>query len=184
VNSFYRAFTGLRVTARVYTTAMQEKFAKTITADIAEDAAKRVFEIPELTGLTSTYFVSLTLDDSAGKTVSRNFYWLSTKPETLDWDKSNWYYTPTKTYADYTALNKLPPAELQLTVRGETVTITNPSHALAFAVHLKATRNGEEVLPVLWEDNYFPLLPGETRTVTAKFPGRGPVVVEAAPWNP
>jgi len=183
VNSFYRAYTGLRVTARVYTTAMQEKFTKSTTTDIAEDAAKRVFEIPEIAGLTSTYFVSLTLEDVTGKTISRNLYWLSTKPETLDWDKSNWYYTPTKTFADYTALNKLPAAQLQLTAKGESITVTNPSRSLAFAVHLKITRNGEEVLPVLWEDNYFPLLPGETRTVTARFSGRGPAIVEASAWN-
>ena len=128
------------------------------------------------------------LADQSGKVVSRNFYWLSTAPETLDWEKTNWYVTPTKTFADYTALNTLPAVDLNVTARTEgsatTVTVTNPGDALAFAVHLKVTRGGEEILPVLWEDNYFPLLPGESRQVTATYsPGRTPPVVEVDGWN-
>ena len=30
-----------------------------------------------------------------GKLVGSNFYWLSTKQETLQWEKSTWYTTPT-----------------------------------------------------------------------------------------
>ena len=79
------------------------------------DASTRAFTLPEVEGLSSTYFVSLRLE-SAGEHVSRNFYWLSTRPETLDWarsdrDESGQYqistWTPTKTFADYTALATL-----------------------------------------------------------------------------
>jgi len=78
--------------------------------------------------------VSLVLDDPSGDPVSRNFYWLSTKLETLDWDKSTWYHTPTRTFADYTALNSLPQVGLKATSRTEergtdrvtTVTLANP----------------------------------------------------------
>jgi len=49
--------------------------------------------------------------------------------------------------------------------------VENPGKNLAFAVHLKVNRSddGEEVLPVLWQDNYFWLLPGEKRTITATY---------------
>ena len=40
-----------------------------------------------LQDLSSTYFLVLRLEDSTGKLVGSNFYWLSTKPETLDWAK-------------------------------------------------------------------------------------------------
>jgi exo-1,4-beta-D-glucosaminidase len=51
---------------------------------------------------------------------------------------------------------------------------------LAFAVHLKVMKpvrfsdpesdnNELEVLPVIWQDNYFPLLPGEKREITATY---------------
>jgi exo-1,4-beta-D-glucosaminidase len=157
--------------------------------------------------LSGTYFVRLALADSAGKIVSTNFYWLSTKPEELDWDKTTWWVTPTKSYADMTALNTLPHVPVsyhaQSEVQGEQgitrVTVENPSHSLAFSVHLKVSRGEEgdvdpdapprsaEILPVLWEDNYFALLPGEKRTVTATYHaanlGKGKPVVQVDGWN-
>jgi exo-1,4-beta-D-glucosaminidase len=197
VNSYYRPFANMKVAARVYNLDMAEKFSREAKVDIAEDSSTRVFTLPEIGGLTSTYFVSLVLEDSSGAPAGSNFYWLSTTPETLDWDKSTWYYTPTKSFADYTALNSLPRVDLKAASRTEergtdrvtTVTVANPGKAIAFAVHLlvKKGPDGDEVLPVLWEDNYFPLLPGESRQVTASYSasdlGRAAPVVEVQGWN-
>ena len=61
----------------------------------------------------------LRLHDSSGKLVGSNFYWLSAKAETLDWEKSNWYTTPTSSYADYTALSQLPKVKLKVADRTE-----------------------------------------------------------------
>jgi exo-1,4-beta-D-glucosaminidase len=129
--------------------------------------------------------------------VGSNFYWLSTKPETLDWAKSNWWMTPTASYADYTALAQLPKLKLKVTSRTEKqgeesvthVTLENPSKSLAFFVRLKVNRgpNGEEILPVVWEDNYISLLPGERRAVTATYRtaelGTAEPSVEVTGWN-
>ncbi|SPE39475.1 Exo-beta-D-glucosaminidase (fragment) [Candidatus Sulfopaludibacter sp. SbA3] len=193
VNSFYKKFAGLRVTAKVYNLDMEEKFSKAATVDAGEDSSTRVFELPDIGGLSSTYFVHLTLEDASGKNVSRNFYWLSTKPETLEWDKSTWYHTPTKTFADFSALNSLPAIELQASAKtapqSTAVTLSNPTKTIAFAVHLKVKKasDGEEILPVLWEDNYFALLPGESRQITATYQardaGRGTPTVEVDGWN-
>src|SRR5208282_2615409 len=113
--------------------------------------------------------------------VGSNFYWLSTKPETLDWAKSNWYMTPTKSYADYTSLAQLPKVKLNVSSRsgrdgnGEDavtrVTVENPSKSLVFFVRLKLDKGkgGEEILPVVWQDNYISLLPGEKREITATY---------------
>ena len=35
-------------------------------------------------------------------------------------------------------------------------------------------KGGDEVLPVLWEDNYVSLLPGEKREIERELPGGGP----------
>jgi len=79
-----------------------------------------------------------------------------------------------------------------------TVTLRNPSRSLAFGVRLKVSRatservgrharRDDEVLPVLWQDNYIPLLPGESRQVTATYKtkdlGRSSPVVEVEGWN-
>ena len=68
-----------------------------------------------------------------------------------------------------------------------TVKIKNPSKNVAFLVRLKANKGGEEILPVLWQDNYFSLLPGETREITAIHDaadiGTGKIAVTAQGWN-
>jgi exo-1,4-beta-D-glucosaminidase len=197
VNSLYEPFNGMKVTAKVYSLDLMVKFTKEVTLDVAPDSSNRVFVLPELSGLTTTYFLKLTLEDSAGKTVSSNFYWLSTKPEVLDWENSTWYHTPTKSFADFTALQNLPKVELKVATRiahkndedVAHVMVTNPGPHLAFFVHLRITkgRGGEELLPILWQDNYFPLLPGEKREITATYrmedlQGTHPVV-EVDGWN-
>lgn len=213
VNSLYQPFANLKVSAKIFNLDMSEKFSQQAEVSLAADSSTRVFELPSPSGLSATYFVSLTLE-SAGEVVSRNFYWLSTHDETLDWarqeeDASGQYdistWTPTKDFADYTALNTLPKvgldANAQFKKNGDegstTVTLHNPSSALAFVVHLKidkeanrrVSREGsvdEEMLPVLWTDNYFSLLPGETRQITATYraPERNAVpAVEVEGWN-
>ncbi|HEV3510180.1 MAG TPA: glycosyl hydrolase family 2 [Candidatus Sulfotelmatobacter sp.] len=214
VNSFYQPFANLKVTAKVYNLDMTEKFSKAAEVSVGEDSSTRTFTLPEIDGLSPTYFVSLTLE-SAGQIKSRNFYWLSTKPETIDWsrqeedptgeyDISTW--SPTKTFADYTELNKLPRVDLDVTAQNKrdgqegstTVTVHNPTATLALAVHLavnrsssgRVSREGEadnEILPVLWQDNYFALLPGETRQVTATYrlgeKSKATPSVEVDGWN-
>ncbi|MGA2119098.1 MAG: hypothetical protein ABSH56_30645 [Bryobacteraceae bacterium] len=187
-----RAAAGLKVSARMYNLDMTVKFTREAALDAPPDSSTRVFQLPEPAGLSPTYFVALELAGPGG-VVSRNFYWLSTASETLDWSKSNWYVTPTLTFADYTALNRLPEAALELSAetsgagdgRVTTVHLGNASRALAFGLRLKLDgADGEEILPVLWEDNYLALLPGETRTLTAKWRGgEARPSVEAQAWN-
>ena len=145
---------------------------------------------PTLPGLSPTYFVVLRLADSAGKLVGSNFYWLSTKPETLDWAKSNWWMTPTASYADYTALAQLPKVKLKVTDRTERkgeesithVTLENPSKSLAFFVRLKVTRarRRRDSSGHLGGQLHFPA-PGEKREVTATY--RASELGTAKPWS-
>ena len=200
VNDFYREFKGLVASVEIYNLDMTLKYSKNATPalDIPANGKQRVLVLPEPAGLTSTYFVSLKLADASGKLLSSNFYWLSTKPDTLGEPKegSSWYYRPTEQYADFTALNELPRVDLNLSARSERrgeegvtrVTIENPSKSLAFFVRLKVNQpGGEEILPVIWEDNYVSLLPGEKREVSATYAadqlrGSQPVV-ELQGWN-
>ena len=134
--------------------------------------------------------------DSAGKPLSTNLYWLSTREDVIDWPKTEWYYTPTKVHADLSALSQLPATSLALQARVEDggaegrarVSVENVGKALAFQVHLKLVdaKSGEELLPVYWEDNYFSLFPGEKRDLSVAYPrqgGEGAVAVEADAWN-
>jgi exo-1,4-beta-D-glucosaminidase len=197
VNSHYRGFPDLKVTARVYNLDMAEKFSREATLAAGPDSSTRVFTVPDIPDLSATFFLNLVLEDHPGNPVGRNFYWLSSKSETLDWEKSTWYYTPTRDFADFQALNTLPEVGLEASARSQlqgaegttTVTVRNPDRTLAFAVRLKVNRStdAEEILPVFWQDNYFSLLPGETRQVTATYSardlGKATAVVAVEGWN-
>ena len=199
VNSQYSDVKGLKLTARIFDLDGSQKFLKDASLDSAADSTIKIFELPQIDGLSPAYFLDLRVTDGNGNLVGSNFYWLSTKPETLDWAKSNWYTTPTKSFADYTSLARLPRVKLNVSSRSERVgnsedvvthvTVENPSHAVAFFVRLKLDKGnaGEEILPVLWQDNYISLLPGEKREITATYRanslGATEPQIEESGWN-
>jgi exo-1,4-beta-D-glucosaminidase len=197
VNSRYQDLKEVRVQVKVLNLDASEKFSTESTVDVPADGVTKVLSIPEIEGLSGTYFVSLRALDGSGKQVGSNFYWLSTKPETIDWAKSNWYTTPTASYADFTALSQLAKVKLNVKERTERagadevthITIENPSKNIAFFVRLKVDKgkSGEEILPVLWENNYVSLLPGEKRELTARYRtselGSAKPYVEVKGWN-
>jgi exo-1,4-beta-D-glucosaminidase len=197
VSSRYDDVKGLKLTTKLYSLDLAEKFSQDSPVDVGADSTTKILTLPALEESSSVYFLVLRLQDDSGKVVGSNFYWLSTKPETLDWEKSNWFTTPTSQFADYSALSKLPQVDLKTTSRtvrqGEEsvthVTLENPSKSLAFFVHVKVSRGkgGEEILPVIWEDNYISLLPGEKRDLAASYRtselGSTKPVVEVSGWN-
>ncbi len=197
VSSQYEDAKGLKLTTKVLNLDMSEKFSHEDTVDAGADSVSKVLTLPDMQGLSATYFVLLRLQDSTGKLVGSNLYWLSTKPETLDWTESTWYTTPTASFADYTALSQLPKVHLRVSEKTErkgedsvtNVTLENPSKSLAFFVRLKVDKGkgGEEILPVLWQANYISLLPGEKREVSASYRtaelGAARPVVEISGWN-
>src|SRR5688572_7877344 len=96
VNDLQEAFTGLKVKAEVFDLDLAPKVSREATVDVAPDGVVRALTIPAGEALGTTYFVRLTLHDAAGTLRSRNFYWLSTKDDVLDWANTKWFYTPTK----------------------------------------------------------------------------------------
>jgi len=198
VSSQYEDVSGLKLSAKVFNLDGTQKFSKEIPVDAKADSTAKVLELPQVEGLSAAYFLDLRVVDRSGKIVGSNFYWLSTKPETIDWSKSNWYTTPTASYADYTSLAQMPKVKLDLTVRDERgydgnavtrVMVENPTKAIAFFVRLKLERGngGEEILPVVWQDNYISLLPGEKREITATYRasslGSAKPAIEVSGWN-
>jgi hypothetical protein len=95
------------------------------------------------------------------KVIDDNFYWSSCKNGSC------------------TNLNRLPQVTLPLTASkvsdGKTyrleVHISNPTHHVGLMIRLKVVRanSGERVLPIFYEDNYFSLLPSESRTISIQF---------------
>src|SRR5258707_1377751 len=180
INGKYEDLKGCKVSAKLYNIDAKEAGSRDATIDLPADAATRAFDLPTPDNLTTTYFLKLQLDDASGALVSDNFYWLSTKPDTMDWKhKKDTVYTPQKDFADLTGLNSLPQVKLEADAAAEDKTVTsavrlhvkNTSNNVAFMVHPRLTKgkDGDDLVPIFWDDNYFSLLPGEEKSVAATF---------------
>lgn len=180
VNSTYEAIAGVKVSAKLYNLNAKEKGSREGTMNVAPDSSTKAFDLPKIDDLTKTYFLRLQLHDSGGKLLSDNFYWLSTKADVLDWEKKqDTVYTPQAEFGDLSGLNTLPETKLEITAAkegqggkaGMRVSVRNPSANIVFMAHLRVTRGkgGEDLTPIFWSDNYFSLLPGEQREITASY---------------
>ena len=112
--------------------------------------------------------------------IARNFYCIPEKDNVYDWDKSTWFISPIKEYGDLSFVTALPKAKVSMDVKKAdgkyTVTLTNHSKVIAYQNILKALDKKGQLIPaVLWSDNFFALLPGETYTVHCTVPDNAPV---------
>ncbi|WP_328476158.1 exo-beta-D-glucosaminidase [Streptomyces sp. NBC_00377] len=183
VNNRHASASGLTARTTLFNTDGTQKYDKTVTGvTVGGDGARSTaLTLPSsVSGLSTTYLARLVLSDSAGREVSRNVYWLSTKPDTLDWDNTDWYYTPTTSYADLKGLGTMAQAPVSATASTTssggtsttTVTVRNTdtgrTPSLLTDVHL-VDAAGKPVLPVQWSDNEVGLWPGESVTLTATY---------------
>jgi exo-1,4-beta-D-glucosaminidase len=142
------------------------------------ESAGKIHDLQVPDNISPAYFLDLRLLDKEERELDRNFYWLSRTEDVLDYEYEfeDWpFYTPSKQYADYTAMKEMPEAELEVEVEKGLrdhcldfmVTLNNRSESVAFFTELALTdkKSGRSFLPVYWDDNYISLLPGETRKV-------------------
>lgn len=185
VNNTPQEFRGLQVSAYLYDFNLKEIFSGQEKLDAPADSTNRILNLPAIPAESAgaVYFVELSLRDHQGKEVSANFYWLPAKLSTTEFEKaSDTAVAAINTFEDLTALNRLPKVRVEAEARVEKVegsdvvrvSIHNSSKSLAFQIHLGIRKAGQEdeVLPVLWEDNYVSLLPGESKLLTARYPGK------------
>lgn len=144
--------------------------------DSNEDSTVICFPVEVPADITDVYFIRLKLI-AGDKILSENFYWEG------------------KEEGNYQALRSLAKADVKMKAAtapdGETwkstVTVTNGSDVPALMLRLKACdKDGKLVTPVIYSDNYFFLMPGETKTVdveVAKADSPGAPVFEISGFN-
>jgi exo-1,4-beta-D-glucosaminidase len=183
VNGLLRDVPHLTAEATLYDFELHPLFTHQARLTSTADSVQKIVTLPEPPAGADVTFVRLTLTDDADRVVSTNFYWLPRELSTFDWSheqaKQHPYYTAVRNYENLTQLNRLPTVRLTATAtpllppEGSRVSVVvhNPTSFLAFQIHLALVdqARGDEVLPVLWDDNYFSLLPGESRTVVARY---------------
>ncbi|KAI1183074.1 family 2 glycoside hydrolase [Nemania serpens] len=177
--------------SRIITVDVIDKHGKPLyttkkTAETEPNTSRNVLDLSApLKSITDVVFLRITLTDSKKNTLSRNVYWLAKGLDALDWENSDWFFTPVTTYADYTALDKLQSARVSVSTQASTskgdantVILENKSAVPAFFVTLNLVDEaGEDVQPVFWSDNYVTLWPHEKLELKVKGDGAAAVQI-------
>lgn len=173
----------LTVSVKAYDINSKEIFSDKWQGEIKSNTSKQIYKIPEIKGLTPVWFLKLSVTRQDGSEADNSVYWLSLKNDVLDFkaaSKLSWpYYTPTSSYADFTALNKLAPVNPDCSYTFSTdgqfgkvsLKIKNNTGTIAFFLYLDVLdpATGQPVLPIYWNDNYITLFPGEERSYEALY---------------
>ena len=178
-NETYKNYAALNAEIKVFSSSSEGVKVITKTIDLKADAIQEIALLGDITDPNKLYFISLSLVTKEGKTLSNNFYWVSTKADVMDsmFENSSWIYTPTVADGDLTYINNLPKTKLtvihQFTKTEKqteiSVQLKNTGNSIAFFTELtlKGKTSKQWILPVFWEDNYISILPGETNTIKA-----------------
>ena len=119
-----------------------------------EDMTLDMMEVKVPKEIAGAYFLRLTLTDGRGRVVSRNDYVNATDGN------------------DRTVLHDMRKTSLTINVggNGNKLTITNRGNVPAVMLRLNLKGDdGEQILPVIYSDNYFHLMPGESRDIEIKW---------------
>ena len=155
-------------------------------ADMPMGSSTRLFEVLGMED--DVNFVFLTLEDKKGKVVSSNEYVIAKNMDEHDWSKYRWWRTQVKTYGDFSALNSLSHADVEVHMKkdGDTikVTLTNNAPVVAFFIRMTIKdAEGEIAVPSFWSDNLVTLAPGQQLTYTCKTPQTESKTLEISGWN-
>ena len=164
VNHTPTALTGVTVSATCYD--LQGKQCGAVQRqriDVPASAGTPAFVVTAPAG-QALHLVRLEMRDARNNVLSENTYWRYQKD------------------TDMQALTSMPKTRLAVSTTGVkrsgdsdqvTATVTNRGSSVAALIRLAVRdSHGDRVLPARYDDNYFWLLPGESRKVTLSWPGR------------
>ena len=113
-----------------------------------EDMTLDMMQIDVPEDIAGAYFLRLTLMDATGAIKSMNDY-VNTTIEN-----------------DRTSLHDLRQTQVTAAANGNSITITNNGNVPAVMLRLNLKGDdGEQILPVIYSNNYLHLMPGESRTI-------------------
>jgi hypothetical protein len=176
-NNTIHDLTGCNAKAEVYDFNGKLILEKSFRTNLLANSVTDCFKVDFPSQTTQIRFIKLTLRDQNNRIISENFYWSSSK------------------YLDYKELDNLPEVKLKTSAKKSIskgknaieISLENPSPGMAVMIRLKIvdTKTGERILPAFWSDNYFSLVPGESRSVVITIenvPKNEPLIVVEG-WN-
>lgn len=175
-NSSLQSYENLSLKVRVFNLGMKELLSRDIPFGLGINDRKVVLSLPDkISGLDKAYFIDLRITSGNPEPLAINQYLLSATKDEIDWNRTTWFYSPTKKQQNLLQINDLPDVKLVsdfiFTPANDkmnlTIELENPSDHLALSVELMVldADSGHFIAPVYLEDNYFSLLPGEKRKI-------------------
>lgn len=165
----------LRARVRVYD--LQGKLRDDQTSGsltVPSGGATLALTLPREARDSRVFFVRTEVLDSAGTAIANNVYWQSQRNDDVgDPDGDFAFELHQDSWADMTPLNYLPQVPLAVTAHrsttGEgrdavTIRLRNTTKQIAFFERAEVTpdEDGDEILPIEYDDNYVTVFPGET----------------------
>ena len=171
----------LVIRAEVYDFNSHKVWEREAKAKTEGEGCWDVFTIPFSTSVSSLHlslphFIKLRLIEN-GKEIASTFYWRSA---------SEYKGAATVTgpcVAGFEKLSDLPKTTLELTRTERGARVTNAGGRIAFMINVQCFgKDGRRIVPVHYSDNFFSLLPGESREVEINGAGEEARVAASA-WN-
>ncbi|MBN2175474.1 MAG: hypothetical protein JW731_15195 [Bacteroidales bacterium] len=187
---------GLRVRVRIYDLDGKLRDDRSVDdISVSFNGTNQAMSLPRYPGSTPVYFVRCQLFDKHGKLIIENNYWKSQKDDDVG-PRKNDYYTSLQQekWADMIALNTMPAANVEIKAQKKkagnesyiTISLHNPTAHIAFfeRATICAEKDGNEILPIQYDDNYVTIFPGETTEIQATlWKGAEPAWVKLEGYN-
>lgn len=183
VNQTLIARKNLKVVVRFYNidgTIAHSKLASGIQS--AASSSVIAMQLPRVKGLSKVYFVRCQLMDESNALLAENVYWQALKEDDAgdpSKDAERKFTLEETSWADFSMLNSMAIVDVSLSGSvqdsdGESTAsmqLINRSNRIAFFLRAEVTKgaDGDEVLPITYDDNYVTLFPHQTLTLHAKY---------------
>jgi exo-1,4-beta-D-glucosaminidase len=172
----------LRARVRVYD--LQGRLRDDRTSDettVASGGAANAITLPRLARDSRVFFVRCELLDRDGKVIGDNVYWQSQINDDADPELDDPFSLHQTRWADMTALNDMAKVPLEVTAHRTTngagqdvvdISLHNSTKQIAFFERAEVTtsKDGDEILPIEYSDNYVTVFPGETAALRGVVP--------------
>ena len=165
---------GLRARVRVYDIDGKIRDDRSASGiQVPFNGATEVMTLLRYPQISPVFFVRCQLIDDTGKLLAENTYWQSQidddlgapgNDDSMDIKQVSW--------ADMTPLNGMPRVQLEVSAKQSAtgnekrlaIRLHNPSGNVAFfeRASISSVREGDEILPIQYDDNYVTVFPSET----------------------
>ena len=165
VNNSGKDYKELRLDVKSYDLNGRQINAQAVTFDLMNDEVKLSPVSTPITAVmtdTNVNFIKIKVMDNNGNVIGENFDWVT--------------FASGRSFKDIQKLGDIALAtSYSIEQKGTTyfahAAVTNYTDTPALMIRIKTLTDvsGEQVLPAFYSDNYFSLMPGETKNVTIEF---------------